>query len=179
LRDRIITYNKKMTEAPRLLRRALQPFLNLLRQGLSPNALALSLALGFMISCFPVFGATTGLCIIVALALRLNLAAMQLANYAGMPLQLLLLLPFVRLGEFIFHTESLPLSVSELRKRFEYAPIDTLHELWMWEWHAIVAWAIIAIPATLVLFFLLRFLIVRIHPSIKELALSNTRKPQQ
>src|SRR5208283_1264779 len=69
-----------------------------LRQGISPHQLALTLALGFAIGCFPILGVTTAICAVLAVALRLNLPAIQAANYAAMPLQLALVLPFVRLG---------------------------------------------------------------------------------
>jgi len=69
-----------------------------LRQGISPQRLALTLALGFAIGCIPVVGIPTMLCAMVALALRLNLPAIQAANYAAMPLQVALIVPFVRLG---------------------------------------------------------------------------------
>ena len=39
-----------------------------LRQGISPQRLALTLALGFAIGCIPVVGVTTALCVVVALA---------------------------------------------------------------------------------------------------------------
>jgi hypothetical protein len=39
---------------------------------------------------------------VVAVALRLNVPAMQVANYAAMPVQLTLMLPFVRLGGWMF-----------------------------------------------------------------------------
>ena len=69
-----------------------------LLQGVSPQRLAFTLALGFAIGCFPLFGVTTGLCAIVAIVFRLNLPAIQAANYAAMPLQVVLIWPFVRLG---------------------------------------------------------------------------------
>lgn len=72
-----------------------------LRQGVSPRRLALTLALGFAIGCIPVIGVPTALCAGLALALRLNLPAMQAANYAVMPLQLALMVPFVRLGGWL------------------------------------------------------------------------------
>jgi hypothetical protein len=50
-----------------------------------------------------VVGIPTVLCAGVALALlRLNLPAIQAANYAAMPLQLALIVPFVRLGGWLF-----------------------------------------------------------------------------
>src|SRR5208282_4169227 len=69
-----------------------------LRQGISPPRLALTLALGFAIGCIPVVGIPTVLCAGLALALRLNLPAIQAANYAAMPLQFALIVPFVLLG---------------------------------------------------------------------------------
>src|SRR5208282_6377489 len=72
-----------------------------LRQGISPRRLALTLALGFAIGCIPVVGIPTVLCSALALALRLNLPAIQAANYVAMPLQLALIVPFVRLGGWL------------------------------------------------------------------------------
>ncbi|MGD0548488.1 MAG: DUF2062 domain-containing protein, partial [Terracidiphilus sp.] len=57
-----------------------------LRQGISPRRLALTLALGFAIGCIPVVGIPTLVCAALALALRLNLPAIQAANYVVMPL---------------------------------------------------------------------------------------------
>ncbi len=65
-----------------------------LSQGISPQRLALTLALGFAVGCIPVVGVPTVLCATLALALRLNLPAIQAANYAAMPLQLVLIVPF-------------------------------------------------------------------------------------
>jgi uncharacterized protein (DUF2062 family) len=73
-----------------------------MRMGISPRRLALTLALGFAIGCLPVVGIPTALCALVAVALKLNLPAIQAANYAAMPLQLALILPFVRLGNRMF-----------------------------------------------------------------------------
>src|ERR1700692_2676016 len=70
-----------------------------LRQGISPPRLALTLALGFVIGCIPLIGLPTGLCALIALAFRLNQPAIQAANYAAMPFQIALIVPFVRLGE--------------------------------------------------------------------------------
>ena len=72
-----------------------------LRQGISPQRLALTLALGFAIGCIPVLGIPTVLCAALAMSLRLNMPAIQAANYLAMPLQLFLIVPFVRLGGWL------------------------------------------------------------------------------
>ncbi len=75
-----------------------QKIVGWLRLGISPRRLAVTLALGFTIGCLPVVGTTTLLCTALALALGLNLPAIQAANYLAMPFQLALIVPFVRLG---------------------------------------------------------------------------------
>jgi uncharacterized protein (DUF2062 family) len=79
-------------------RKVVLPLLVLLRQGVTPEKLALSIALGVVVGVFPVLGTTTVLCAGVALVLRLNLPAIQLVNYLLYPVQLALLLPFLQAG---------------------------------------------------------------------------------
>ena len=79
-----------------------------LRQGISPQRLALTLALGFAIGCIPVIGLPTAVCLVVALSLRLNIPAIQAANYAAMPFQIALVFPFVRLGGWLFSSAAHP-----------------------------------------------------------------------
>src|ERR1039458_5629951 len=64
-----------------------------LMQGITPRRLAFTLSLGFAIGCIPVVGIPTFACVALALALRLNLPAIQAANYLVMPLQLILIVP--------------------------------------------------------------------------------------
>jgi uncharacterized protein (DUF2062 family) len=61
-----------------LYRRLVRPILELLRQGVTPGKIALSLALGVVLGVFPVLGSTTALCTLAAITLRLNLPAIQL-----------------------------------------------------------------------------------------------------
>ena len=81
-----------------LWRKVVLPLLALLRQGVTPEKLALSIALGVVVGVFPVLGTTTLLCAGVALVLRLNLPAIQMANYLMYPVQFALLLPFLQAG---------------------------------------------------------------------------------
>src|SRR5450432_3686792 len=69
-----------------------------LLQGVSPRRLAFTLSVGFVLGCIPVVGIPTALCVVVALAFRLNQPAIQAANYAAMPFQVALIVPLVRLG---------------------------------------------------------------------------------
>jgi uncharacterized protein (DUF2062 family) len=84
-----------------LYRMLLEPLLALLRQGISPQRLALCVAIAVMVGNIPILGVSTILCAFIALIFRLNLPAIQLVQAAMAPTQILLIIPFVRLGEWI------------------------------------------------------------------------------
>ncbi len=130
--------------------------LHLLRHGLTPEKLALSLALGIGLSCFPIFGTTTILCTIVALAFRLNLPAIQVGNYLALPLQLVLFVPFLRLGERLLHAPKMPLSPEQLLAMAKTDPTRTMHILLTGQWHSILGWLVVAPGITLLLTLALR-----------------------
>jgi len=120
-----------------------------LRPGVSPHRLALTLALGFAIGCVPVVGIPTLICAALAFALRLNLPAIQAANYAAMPLQLLLVVPFVRLGAWLFSVG--PIRAAEAAALLHTPPTEVLTQLAGLFGHALLAWLLIAIPAVLLM----------------------------
>lgn len=94
--------------------RLIQPVLTLLKEGVTPEKIALSVAFGIVLGTFPVLGTTTLLCAVAALVLKLNLPAIQLVNYFMYPVQLLLILPFARMGEHILHARPTPLSLPQM-----------------------------------------------------------------
>ncbi len=127
------------------LRRMLwEPLLAQLRQGLSPERMAWSLALGLGAGVSPLVGSSTGLCILLAWAFKLNQVVMQVANYLAYPLQLALLIPFIRLGEWLFGAPRLPLSIEVLSGAIRADAWGALHTFWTSLWHAGVAWLLTA-----------------------------------
>lgn len=144
-------------------RRVTSPFFSLLRQGVTPHKLALSLALGLCISCFPVIGVTSILCMIVALSFGLNLPAILFANYLALPFQLMFLFPFMRIGERLFR-EHRPLpSLEQMTAMFKQNPGQLMKEFWSMQWHAIAAWTLVAPFACLLLTLLFREMLRRIN----------------
>jgi uncharacterized protein (DUF2062 family) len=125
-------------------RKLVRPLLDLLRQGVTPEKIALSVALGAALGVFPALGWTTVLCAIAALGLRLNLPAIQIVNYFMYPVQLALLLPFFRLGEKVFGAKHMPLSVSQIFQLIHAGLWNAIKFLWTTTWHAIVVWAMLA-----------------------------------
>lgn len=122
--------------------------LELLRQGVTPEKLALSLALGAVLGVFPALGCTTALCALAAVVWGLNLPAIQLVNYFMYPVQIAVLIPFFRLGEKLFHAAHLPLSVTQIYAIAHANLWGAIKFLWETTWHAIVVWTILAPLAT-------------------------------
>lgn len=127
-----------------LYRRVVLPVLALLRMGASPRQLAWSIAVGLAIGVNPLLGSTTILCLAVAMLFRLNVAASQLGNHIVYPLELLLFVPFLRLGSIVFGTPRLPLAPSALMEAARRHPVSLFREIWRWEWHAFAVWAALA-----------------------------------
>jgi len=137
------------------IRGALEPLLALLREGLAPRRLALCVALGIVIGNIPVFGTSTVLCTLVALVARLNLPAIQLAQAAMAPTQLLLIIPFVRLGEWLTGSAHQPLSLAAGRALIESGPLHAVRTLGQAIVHASIAFAVVAPLAVALLYRLL------------------------
>jgi len=120
-----------------------------LRQGIAPRRLALTLALGFAIGCIPVVGIPTLVCAGLAVALRLNLPAIQAANYVAMPFQVALIVPFVRLGGWLF-TSGPRLQVNAAAL-LHSSPLVLLTQMGRMAGLALGAWLLIAIPTVALL----------------------------
>lgn len=126
-------------------RRILSPILEQLRQGITPEKIALTLALGFTLGIFPILGATTALCALAALWLRLNQPVIQLVNYLAYPVQIALLIPYYRAGETLFQQPPVPIfSVTELLQRFQAGPGQFLLDYGMVGLYGVVVWALTA-----------------------------------
>lgn len=119
---------------------------------MSPSSLALSVAFGIVIGIFPVLGVSTLLLAIIALALRLNLPAIQLVNYLMYPLQLLLIIPFVRLGEHVLGVAAQPLSISAGIQLLQHGAWQAIHALSAAILHAALGWALLG-PALIYLLY--------------------------
>ena len=125
-------------------RRLVRPILDLLRQGVTPEKIALSVALGAALGVFPALGWSTTLCAIAAIVLRLNLPAIQITNYIVYPVQIALLAPFFRWGEKLFRAPHFPISVPQIYALFHAGAWIAIKLLWTTIWHAIIVWSMIA-----------------------------------
>jgi uncharacterized protein (DUF2062 family) len=143
-------------------RRLREPILRLLRQGITPEKIALSLAFGIGLGIFPVLGVSTILCTVIALALRLNLPAIQLVNYLTSPAQLLLIIPFVRVGEHLMHASPQPLSIRSGLRLLGHGVFEAVIVLWSAILHAALGWALLGPPFIYLLYLLFKPLMIKI-----------------
>lgn len=116
-----------------------------LRMGISPERLALTLALGFAIGCLPIVGLPTALCAVVAIRFGLNVPVIQIANYVAMPFQLALVLPLSRLGGWMLGHRTVMTST------LGHGSLQTIWASGNIASHALAAWLVIAGPLVLLL----------------------------
>jgi len=152
--------------------RVVTPLIHLLRVGASPRRLAWSLAVGAVIGINPIVGSTTLVCLGVAFTARLNLIASQIANHLCFPIQLALVLVYLRAGEILFRTGPPPLAASDLLHLMRIHPWSTSHILWTWEWHAIVVWLLAGTILT-------PLIAAVLHPLLRRLLLTLHHHPAQ
>jgi uncharacterized protein (DUF2062 family) len=127
-----------------LQRRLITPLVAILREGTAPQKLACSVACGVVCGLFPVMGTTTLLAGAAALTFGLNLPTIQLVNYLIYPLQLALIVPFIRAGEFMLGAQGTRLSLLEMIAVFRHNHWQGLHVLWLLALQGIVAWLFLA-----------------------------------
>jgi len=118
----------------------LKPLVNFLKEGLSPEKLALSVALGFVLGIIPVLGITTIMCALVAIIFRINMPAIQLINYFVYPLQLILFIPFLKFGAFIFPSEELIFSLFFIKGLLQQDFWLAVQLFWKANLGAIIIW---------------------------------------
>ena len=136
----------------------MDPLIRQLTQGITPEKIALTLAVGSACALFPILGTATLLCLIVGIALKLNQPLIQMVNALCTIPHLFVVYGLIRLGEFLSGAPPSRFTVSDFVFR---APHNHLR-LWivlesMWReqgiiihriedyvLHAVLAWAIVA-----------------------------------
>ncbi|XP_074262973.1 uncharacterized protein LOC141585828 [Silene latifolia] len=133
----------------------IDPFLLILRRGTEPKQLAFSAALGTTLGIFPIVGVTVFLCglAIPILGSRCHPPTVLLLNFVVTPIELSLVVPFLRLGETICGSSHFSLTSDALKKVFTgQASTQVLLTIL----HAMLGWLFVA-PFILPLLYLLLF----------------------
>jgi uncharacterized protein (DUF2062 family) len=117
-------------------------------EGLPAETIALIIAVGLVLGTFPFFGCPTILCALAALALRLNLPALQLVNHLSSPLQLALLVPLARVGARIVSSPA-------------GSATPLARQLFATALQAVAGWFCICVPLGILLYFALVYVLRR------------------
>ena len=125
-------------------RRVVDVTLSQLRQGITPQKIALTIALGLILGLFPILGTTTALCLLFGVYLKLNQPIIQLANWVAAPLQIPGIYLFVRIGEWLTRTPPISFSISALMQAFKASPLEFLRQYGATGLRGILAWLLIA-----------------------------------
>ena len=121
------------------------PLIALLTHGATPEKLATGIAWSAVCSLFPFFGFTTGLNAAVAFWRKLNQPLMQAVNYALGPLHLVMILVYVRVGEWLWRAQGEPFSVIDMIRAFKELTLGAFFHEFAWAGvHAFSAWALSA-----------------------------------
>ncbi|KAL8110126.1 uncharacterized protein LOC141673076 [Apium graveolens] len=137
------------------------PLLVVLQRGAEPSELAFSAAVGITFGIFPICGVTVFLCglAIAALGSRCNAPTVIMANCIATPVELSLIIPFLRLGEFLTGGDHFPLTSDALKMIFKG---QASQEILQSVFRAMLGWLVAApiILAALYLVFLPCFTIM-------------------
>ena len=148
-------------------RRVIAPLVAQLSQGITPEKIALTLALGAVLSVYPILGSTMLLCGLAAFTLKLNQPVIQLLNWLCYPLQLALLIPFYRAGEWL-GAPHLALSIPQLIERFQAGVWQFILDFGLIALGGVGIWCLAAPPSAALLYFALR-------PPLRRLAARTAR----
>jgi uncharacterized protein (DUF2062 family) len=141
-----------------------------LRQGVTADKIALTLAIGLIFGLFPIFGTTSALCVLAALWLKLNQPIIQLVNWLAAPLQLPGIFFFVRIGEWLTRSPPVQFSINGLLQQFRASPLQFMRLFGMTGVRAVLAWLLIAPAIAAVVYIALR-------PPLRRLARLRSAKP--
>lgn len=137
------------------------PLLAQLTQGITPDKIALTIAVGSALAMFPIIGVTSLLCLLAGVLLRLNQPILQMFNQTLFPLHVAAIWLCARWGEALFrepHAQygGLRAMARHMGHLFWHNQAGFWGEFGTLVWHAIVVWALLAPFWMLAMYFIAR-----------------------
>lgn len=131
--------------------RVLTPLKQLINEGLTPAKMSQALAAGFVLGITPMIGISSILAVGVAAVFKLNQVAIQVANWAAYPAQIVLFIPFIKVGEWLLGLSPAAINPSDIALMFSddfYASLEIYGQSLA---AGFAVWAVTAIPLSLAL----------------------------
>ncbi|MEK9629821.1 MAG: DUF2062 domain-containing protein [Nitrospinota bacterium] len=148
-------------------KKIIRPLVSLLKQGVDPSRLSLALSSGAVIGVFPILGIATVACTGVAAFYRLNLPAIQLANYLAFPMQIILFFPFLYIGEALTGNYLDEITEAKLMETFDLGIVGAVQELTQYFILACIGWVLALVPLFVILYFALKRVAVRLQSTFQ------------
>ncbi len=149
----LLTDLENVTRPNFFKRKLINPLLALLKAGITPEKLSLTIALGAIIGLIPAFGVTTLIGTVTAAKLRLNAPVLLLISYFVNPIQIIIAIPLVKLGILLFGGTPLNYSLTQIMTMVETDFLGTINQLWVANLLGVAAWALLAAPLGLVVYY--------------------------
>ena len=152
-----------MPHASRWQRQVIDPIALQMTQGITPEKIALTLAVGSALALFPIFGTTTLLCLLAGVILRLNQPIIQLVNMLCASIHFPVIVCLFRMGHWMYgvpYTHYGPGMLHHMLDTFWEDPTRFFERFGVDAVHAIVAWAVIA-PAWIIIVYFVGLPVLR------------------
>lgn len=120
------------------------PIARQLTQGVSPQKVALTLAVGSALALFPILGTTTGLCLLAGIVLGLNQPIIQAVNLICTVAYLPLVVAFVRFGDTLSGSPSSSINIPVMMALFAHRPAEFFRQFGVTALHAVLGWGVVA-----------------------------------
>lgn len=130
-------------------------FTALFKQGLSPLLLSESIIVSGVFSIIPILGVSTFILTTLSIKRKLNLPIMMAISYLMWPVQILLIIPFIRIGEFIFSVPPSHHTVEEIISSFQNSFFQTLGHLSFELLCGLGGWFLTTVPVSIGLYLML------------------------
>ena len=133
-------------------RKVKDPLVAELKQGITAKDLALASAVSLAIAVNPFIGTTTLLCLLAGKIFRLNHVVMQTINYFSYPLQIALIIPWIRLGEKLTGSEAQVIEFTQMKAEFSQSFANFVSKFCQLGVHAFLGWIVVVPWATWIIY---------------------------
>jgi len=129
------------------------PFRLVSKEGLTAESLAFSITIGIIAGLFPVIGATTLMSVLLTLLFRQNILVVQSVQWILGLLQVMLIIPFMKLGAVILNQQAVHINMHQISLAFQPGFFSGIRTVGIFQLYAILTWTILAMPASVISYF--------------------------
>lgn len=121
-----------------------QPVVQQLKQGTSPDKLGWTIATGVTLGIFPVFGIRGWICLLAGVLFKLNQPLLHTFKGLMYPVHLALIIPFIQMGQWLHGRKPLLVSLDALKNEVEKGLWPFWQEFGWVVLRAATAWLLVA-----------------------------------